>query len=57
MIIEYGENCPRCGNKFEIRDIEFQSCYDCKYPYQKEENVIQKQEESKSYLDDDDLPF
>jgi len=52
--IEFGENCPRCGFEFGIRCVEFNSCYNCNYPYEKEEKVIQEQLEKDS---DDDLPF
>lgn len=55
MEIEYGEICPRCGAEFGIRCIEFQSCYDCNYPYKKEEKVTKEQSESDS--SDEELPF
>ena len=56
MEIEYGNICPRCGGEFGIRCIEFQSCYDCNYPYEKEERVIKKQARNENDSDDD-LPF
>ena len=57
MEIESGEICPRCGAEFGIRCVEFQSCYDCNYPYEKEEKVVKAQAKSESDSDDDDLPF
>lgn len=37
--IEYGGKCPRCKEEFGERCIEFQSCYDCNWPYEKEETI------------------
>jgi rRNA maturation endonuclease Nob1 len=57
MEINYGEKCTRCGAEFGIRCIEFQSCYDCNYPYEMEEKVIKKQTESNPDDSGDELPF